>query len=209
MNQDTIKRPRHRPIDEGKRSAILDSACEEFFTHGFAAASIETIAANSNVSKVTIYNRFGTKEALFVEVVERECQKMSFGLADFDSTAADLRGQLINFGKRATDFLTSPQIVRFERRIGAETEQRPEIGELFLDAGPRKLHAKLTEVMERAVARHAIKPCDCGLAAGHLYGMIIGFDIFMARFSMAPPDTAQLHKHVVLAVDEFLQAYGI
>lgn len=206
---DTAKRPRHRPIDEGKRAAILDAAREEFFTHGFAAASIETIAAHSNVSKVTIYNRFGTKEALFAAIVERECQNMGVGLADLASDTGDLRQQLIDFGKRAVDFLTLPHVIRFEKRISAECERDPKIGELFLDSGPRKLRAKLTELMERAMSSGAIKPCNPRIAAGHLYGMIIGFDIVMARFSAQEPDRAQLHNDVELAVDQFLAAYAI
>jgi TetR/AcrR family transcriptional regulator, mexJK operon transcriptional repressor len=209
MIADTVKRPRHRPIDEAKRLAIMDAAREEFFTHGYAAASIEAIAAVSNVSKVTIYNRFGSKETLFSTVVERECQSMGIGLADMTSNATNLREQLIDFGERAISFLTLPHVIRFERRIAAETEQRPEIGELFLNAGPRKMRAKLTEVMECAVANRTIRPCDCTLAAGHLYGMIVGFDIFMARFSKDGPDSDKLKEHVELAVDQFLQAYAL
>jgi TetR/AcrR family transcriptional regulator, mexJK operon transcriptional repressor len=209
MNSDTAKRPRHRPIDERKRVAILDAAREEFFAHGFAAASIETIASHSAVSKVTVYNRFGSKEALFSAVVERECQTMGIGLADLTSSANDLRQQLIDFGHRAIDFLTLPHVIRFERRIAAETDQRPEIGELFLNAGPRKMRARLTDLLDRAISNHAIKPCDATLAAGHLYGMIVGFDIFMARFSTDPPDTDRLRGNVARAVDQFLAAYAV
>ena len=54
-----------RPADEAKREAILAAAAASFFEHGFAASSIEQIAADAGVSKVTIYNRFGDKRALF------------------------------------------------------------------------------------------------------------------------------------------------
>jgi TetR/AcrR family transcriptional regulator, mexJK operon transcriptional repressor len=206
---DTAKRPRHRPVDEGKRTAILDAAREEFFAHGFAAASIETIAAHSNVSKVTIYNRFGTKEALFAAIVERECQNMGVGLADLSSDATDLRQQLIDFGERTVDFLTLPHVIRFEKRIATESERDPQIGELFLNSGPRKMRAKLTELLERAISNRAIKPCDGEIAAGHLYGMILGFDLVLARFSKAESNRAELHQNVALAVDRFLEAYAI
>jgi TetR/AcrR family transcriptional regulator, mexJK operon transcriptional repressor len=209
MAIDTAKRPRHRPVDERKRIAIMDAAREEFFAHGFAAASIETIASHSAVSKVTIYNRFGSKEALFSAVVERECQTMGIGLADLTSNSDDLRQQLIDFGHRVIDFLTLPHVIRFERRIAAETDQRPEIGELFLNAGPRKMRARLTDVIERAISNHSIMPCNAPLAAGHLYGMIVGFDIFMARFSSTPPDKEKLRMNVAQAVDQFLAAYAI
>ena len=203
----TGKKPRHRPVDLAKREAILDAARNEFFAHGFAATSIETIADMSNVSKVTIYNRFGTKEALFAAMVERECKMMGTVFFAPDSGEADLRSQLIAFGQTAIDFLTEPRIMRFERRLAAEAEQRPEVGELFLNAGPRRLKSELTKMLETAVASHNIRPCDCGLAAGHLYGLICGFDMFFARFSANGPNKRKLRAQVPEAVDRFLAAY--
>lgn len=205
----TGKKPRHRPVDLAKREAILDAARDEFFTAGFAAASIEAIAEAAAVSKVTIYNRFGSKEALFSEMVGRECQTMGVGLIAFDSNAGDLRQQLIDFGEKAVGFLTMPHIMRFEKHIGVESEQRPEIGELFLNAGPRRMRQKLADLLEHAVANGTIRQCDCLLAAGHLYGLIVGFDIFMARFSIEKPDADKLRRNVAAAVDTFLQAYRV
>jgi TetR/AcrR family transcriptional regulator, mexJK operon transcriptional repressor len=205
----TGKRPRHRPVDLAKREAILDAARTEFFTAGFAAASIEAIADAAAVSKVTIYNRFGSKDALFSAMVERECQTMGVGLIALNSDASDLRQQLTDFGEKAVGFLTMPHIMRFEKHIAVESEQRPEIGELFLDAGPRRMRHKLTALLENAVSNGAIMPCDCMLAAGHLYGLIIGFDVFMARFSIEKPDQKKLRANVAIAVDRFLAAYAV
>jgi TetR/AcrR family transcriptional regulator, mexJK operon transcriptional repressor len=204
----TGKKPRHRPVDLAKREAILVAARDEFFAAGFAAASIESIAEAAGVSKVTIYNRFGSKETLFSEMVGRECQMMGVGLLAFENNAGDLRQQLIDFGEKAVGFLTMPHIMRFEKHIAVESEQRPEIGELFLNAGPRRMQQKLTELLESAVANGAITQCDCALAAGHLYGMILGFDVFMARFSMDQPDDRDLRANVEIAVDRFLAAYA-
>jgi hypothetical protein len=63
--------------------------------------------------------------------------------------------------------------------------------------------------LDRAISNCAIKHCDATLAAGHLYGMIVGFDIFMARFSTDPPDTDRLRGNVAQAVDQFLAAYAV
>jgi TetR/AcrR family transcriptional regulator, mexJK operon transcriptional repressor len=196
-------------VDLAKREAILDAARDAFFTHGFGAASIEAIADAASVSKVTVYNRFGGKEGLFSAMVERECQNMGVGLVELDSKAGDLRQHLIEIGQKAVGFLTMPHIIRFEKHIGAESETRPEIGELFLNAGPRRMQAKLTDLMERAMQNGLIKTCDCAIAAGHFYGMILGFDIFMARYATKRPDTKRLQANVVHAVDRFLAAYGV
>ena len=204
----TGKKPRHRPIDLAKREAILDAARSEFFSAGFAAASLEAIADAAKVSKVTIYNRFGSKEALFSAMIERECATMGVGLIELDSDQGSIRQQLIAFGEIALEFLTMPHIIGFEKLIAVECEARPEVGELFLNAGPRRMREKLTGLLQRAVEAKAIRPCDCALAAGHLYGMIIGFDVFLARFSAEKPDQAHLRRNVSHAVDRFLAAYG-
>jgi AcrR family transcriptional regulator len=48
-----------------KAQAILEGAKQEFLERGFAAASMDRIAALAGVSKATIYNHYGNKEGLF------------------------------------------------------------------------------------------------------------------------------------------------
>ena len=62
-----------RPADLAKRQAILQTAGRSFFDVGFAATSIEQVAAEAGVSKVTVYNHFGDKRGLFTAAVEAEC----------------------------------------------------------------------------------------------------------------------------------------
>jgi hypothetical protein len=58
-----------RPLDAAKRRAIIDTAAHLFFHNGYAATAIEQVAADAGVSKVTIYNQFGDKRALFIAAV--------------------------------------------------------------------------------------------------------------------------------------------
>lgn len=53
-----------------KRAVILAGATEVFRLEGFEAASMDRIAEVSGVSKRTIYNHFGSKDALFESVIE-------------------------------------------------------------------------------------------------------------------------------------------
>jgi AcrR family transcriptional regulator len=50
---------------------IIDTAAQLFAAQGFAATSIEQVAAACSAGKDTIYRRFPSKEALFAAVVER------------------------------------------------------------------------------------------------------------------------------------------
>lgn len=52
-----------------KKSAIIDAAKELFKAKGFISVSIKEIASIANVSQVSIYNYFGSKDALVGECV--------------------------------------------------------------------------------------------------------------------------------------------
>ncbi len=52
---------------EQKKNAIIQAAFELFNQNGFSNTNIKEIAASASVSQVTIYNYFGSKEALVAE----------------------------------------------------------------------------------------------------------------------------------------------
>ncbi len=51
------------------RDAIHAAAAAEFAAHGFAGASVDTIAAGSGFNKAMIYYHFGSKQGLYVEIL--------------------------------------------------------------------------------------------------------------------------------------------
>lgn len=61
----------HAPADHGQvremttgALRILDTASELFYRHGIHAVGVDRIAAESGITKRTLYDRFGSKEAL-------------------------------------------------------------------------------------------------------------------------------------------------
>lgn len=59
------------------RSRILDAALQEFATRGYEAASTNAIAEHAGVAKGLVFHHFGSKEALFEQLFEREAQKLT------------------------------------------------------------------------------------------------------------------------------------
>lgn len=55
---------------ESTRQRLLDAAHREMYEHGFQAASLERILADTGLTKGALYHHFGTKQALGVAVVE-------------------------------------------------------------------------------------------------------------------------------------------
>jgi AcrR family transcriptional regulator len=56
---------------ERTRQAILDAAREEFAEHGLSGARVEAIAARTNTVKRMLYYYFGSKEGLYLAVLEQ------------------------------------------------------------------------------------------------------------------------------------------
>ena len=54
-----------------KAEVILRGAIKEFLVHGFAATTMDGVAAAANVSKTTVYSYFQDKETLFLALIER------------------------------------------------------------------------------------------------------------------------------------------
>ncbi len=64
-----------RPKDLGKRAAILEAARKLFLTQGFERVSMDQIASEAGVSKLTVYSHFGDKDSLFGEAVRAHCEQ--------------------------------------------------------------------------------------------------------------------------------------
>lgn len=57
------------------RAALLDAAEAAFARHGFAAARIDAIAAEADVSVGSIYGHFGSKDGLWSTLAERALER--------------------------------------------------------------------------------------------------------------------------------------
>ncbi|MEO6957590.1 MAG: TetR/AcrR family transcriptional regulator [Antricoccus sp.] len=63
--------PRRRLSAHERRSSILDAATSQFAERGYAGASTHQIAAAAGISQAYVVQTFGSKQQLFIEVLER------------------------------------------------------------------------------------------------------------------------------------------
>jgi AcrR family transcriptional regulator len=67
---------------EHTRALLLDAAEEVVARQGFGAAALEVIADAAGYTRGAIYSHFGTKEELFLAVMERQLQRFLDGFTD-------------------------------------------------------------------------------------------------------------------------------
>lgn len=61
-------------VDEA-RARILDAAYDQFCRLGIQRSTMEDVARRAGVSRITVYRRFTTKDALVEQVVRREFRR--------------------------------------------------------------------------------------------------------------------------------------
>ena len=190
-----------------KARLIVDAAYQLFLEHGFDAVSTDLIAKTAGVSKATLYAHFVSKEALFAEVLTRNCAEFSDRICIPDSYDGDLSAALRRF---ALDFILLFQDDRglaLYRLVVGETYRFPQVARAFETAGPSEMTSRLIRLM-RQIAEHGdLTIADFDVAASQFLALIEGRLLFDRTLGLPPMPQAEVDRHVEAAIWLFLKGY--
>jgi TetR/AcrR family transcriptional repressor of mexJK operon len=164
----------------------LEGARSSFFEHGFAAATMEDVAARAGVSKVTVYKRFPDKEALFEATVRREMRKMEEAFETWPYADGSLSERLNAFGSILLRFLYSNEHMLLDRMLAHDLKHSPELARRFFDAGPGACRDRLARMLEQAAGKGEIEIDDPILAAADISSLWSGFIPKEIEFAVMP-----------------------
>lgn len=209
-----------RPVELGepsrsarKRQAILDAATEVFLRGGYLGTNMDEIAALSGVSKQTVYKRFVSKEALFIEIVSRMTEAAGDivldDVADLDDRAGVAR-YLFDYAYRQLTVVLTPRLMQLRRLVIGEVSRFPELGKVLYERGPMRATAALETAFERLAARGLLAVDDPAVAASQFNWLIMSAPLNQAMLlgDAAIPKRAELKRHAAEGVRVFLAAYG-
>lgn len=133
---------------------ILDVASELFYRQGLHAVGVDTIAAESGVTKRTLYNRFGSKDGLIVAYLEaRDRRWRDLVTSRLDADHADpVQRALVPFDV-LTEWLTlHPRGCSFVNAF-AELPEPDHPGHQVIIAEKKWLHDLFRRLLAEAGAR--------------------------------------------------------
>lgn len=198
---------RGRPKDPDKRLAILESAKELFVEQGYAGTSMDAIAKNAGVSKLTLYSHFGHKEDLFQQCVVSKCEEHSPQTLYDPTNNLPLRQRLLSIGAAFIELLFSEEAVKFYRMMAGEARQTGKLGRLFHAAGPQRMLDQFDELLAMAVRNGELQVRDRQRAANHFFSMMRGDHHMRVIMGEPRPPASELRLHIADVVDVFLSAY--
>jgi TetR/AcrR family transcriptional repressor of mexJK operon len=207
----TVRRPPSGERAEASRRAITAAARDAFLHDGYEAG-MDAIADRAHVSKVTIYNHFGSKEALFTAVVADALDAvLSATLAEAQTrltSAEDLRSALISMAWTWVNGVTQPPVLALRNLVTSESRRFPELIRAWHARGPGRFFTLLADQLHQLIARGELDIADVDTAVVQLFALTLyPHLVYSSEGAQVPPElTEQL---IVKGVDMFLGYYQV
>jgi TetR/AcrR family transcriptional repressor of mexJK operon len=199
-----------RPKDQAKRQAILTAAKELFVRNGYASTSMDAVAAEAGVSKLTVYSHFTDKETLFSAAVVARCEEQMPAL--FDELNRDLPAQtlLLNVARGFQTLINSPESIELHRLMVTLGTQDPKLSQIFFEAGPQRILLETERLLSRLEKTGQLRFDSPKTAAEHFLSLIKGACNFRLLVGCGElPDDATAEAHVQEVVGLFMRGYGM
>lgn len=211
MSAETTKRHPSGPRAERKREAIVQAARELFLREGFGVG-MDAIAAAAGVSKVTVYNHFGSKEALFTAVIAGALDE-PLGASSEHSLALlpeadDLRAALIEAARSWVRSVRTDQDVRALRTlVAAELHRFPALGKAWQERSPEGHHPDVAGALRTLADQGRLTIPDLEVAIIQLYALLVYPHMVFSHYGTELDDDLT-ERLIVSGVDMFLHHFG-
>jgi TetR/AcrR family transcriptional regulator, mexJK operon transcriptional repressor len=197
-----------RPPDAAIEGRILAAAGHLMLAQGFSGTTMDDIAAEAQISKITLYRRFPDKRSLLKRVVETKCRTFLPNDTFLVPSASSPTKALEHIGIQLLSLISDAEAINLVRMLVTEGPKMPEVVDDFFAAGPRPVKAKMAELLEEFRKQGKLKFDSAEDTREMFYGLIVGrylHDILVQPdFKLSQKDIKQ---HVQKAVIVFMRAH--
>ena len=154
------------------RDRLLKAAIEVFSTEGYVGATTREIARVADVSEVSLFRHFQSKEQLLNAVAQHITALRTEAFTHQDEWTYDLRRDLLHYAQLHDDMLEEYEAL-FRMFIG-EAQRHPTEALEVLQRSFLPLREELISYLQTCVERGSVRPdVDLPLAVDQLTGMLL------------------------------------
>ncbi len=190
-----------------KHRAIIKAALEEFATQGYSGASVEAIAKGAGVSKPTLYQYVGNKEALFQAVLKVEKTAMLAPLqANYDEPMV---AKLWQFSWHYAQLVLRPDMLSIARLIIGEAQRLPEVAANYQQQGPQEARQGIIDYLQGQAKLQRLVIEDPNMAAENLWSLILSASReHLLHYPDEQPDANKVEHHIRHGLMVFIRAFS-
>lgn len=197
-----------RPKDLSKRKMILDSAKILFLRQGFHGCTMNQIAQEAGVTKLTVYNHFKDKANLFSCAIEASCEELilthPIHLEHHSNFAEGLR-QICSL---VLNIINLPEAVKLEHLLLELAAEQNPLAKSFYTASHQRLLSVLADFLNKAIRLGFMGNTEVEKPSHLLLSLLLGYRHHEVLLGLrAVPTLAESEQIISDAIEIFLMKY--
>ena len=199
-----------RPKDLEKRAKILQAATSIFLIMCYHATSMNQIALEAGVSKLTVYNHFQDKGNLFICAIERSCEESICAKEIILTAETNFEHALYLMCERALGIIYLPEAIKLDRLLFDLAAEQSPLTEQFFNASHMRMQVVWCDFFQQAIDLKFIRADDCTKQTALIISLLLGVYHHRVLLGLASvPSAVEIEKTIRDAVEIFLLKYHL
>ncbi|MCD0415764.1 TetR/AcrR family transcriptional regulator [Rubrivivax sp. JA1024] len=188
---------------------LLDVATRLFMERGFDATTIDAVAEEARVSKLTVYSRYTDKRGLFEAALRREIAHwlapLSNGVEERRNNPynGSLEAWFVSIGRQIQDVGSAPRVTAIMRTLSFQATNFPDLARLAYEEGWGRAVSTLAELFDHFNEQGLVRVPDAAAAAETFLNIVVGPLSRLTMFNIAIDEKTR-DRQLRLAVKLFL-----
>ena len=197
-----------RPKDLAKRQMILEAAKSLFLKQGFHGSTMNQIAQEAGVTKLTVYNHFQDKANLFTCAIEQTCEESIRTRPihlQHDSNFTDVLAQICHL---ALNIIYLPEALKLEHLLLELAAEQNPLAEPFYNASHKRLYTVWADFFEQAISLGFVENVAVEKQVHLLLSLLLGHRHHEILLGVRDVPTTEESKQIIAdAIELFLMKY--
>lgn len=199
-----------RPKDLEKRQRILESAKQLFLEMGYHGSSMNQIAQNAGVTKLTVYNHFQDKATLFTCAIEDTCEHILSTRPRELTADSNFIVVLNEVCELALNIVNLPEAIKLDLLLLELAAEHSPLVEQFYRASHLKMRQVWENFFQDAAALNFIQQDHPARQTELIVSLLMGLRHQEVLLGMRPvPEAAERQTIIHSAIDIFMLKYQL
>ena len=198
-----------RPKDLEKRQRILESAKQLFLEMGYHGSSMNQIAQNAGVTKLTVYNHFQDKATLFTCAIEDTCEHILSTRPRELTADSNFIVVLNEVCELALNIVNLPEAIKLDLLLLELAAEHSPLVEQFYRASHLKMRQVWEQLFQEAASFGFIQQADPALQTELMVSLLMGLRHQEILLGMRERPTAVEQQNIIgFAIEIFMLKYA-
>ncbi len=197
-----------RPKDLEKHKRILEVAKALFLTCGYHGSSMNQIAKEAGVTKLTVYNHFQDKATLFTCAIEETCEESINARPLTLHADCDFQQAFFHACELALNIICLPEAIKLEHLLLELAAEQNPLALQFYNASHHRMCLVWQDFFQQAINLGFIQNAAVDKLTDLILSLLLGLRHHEVLLGIRKPPTESEKKQIILdSIDLFLLKY--